>query len=49
MRWSRHGGRGLAAAFIAAAGAPLFATPAAAAPLTPVPELDVNRYVGQWY
>jgi apolipoprotein D and lipocalin family protein len=49
MRRSRHGVRGLAAAFIAAAGALLFATPAAAAPLTPVPELDVNRYVGQWY
>lgn len=27
----------------------MFASPAAAAPLTPVPELDLNRYVGQWY
>ncbi|UYP19103.1 lipocalin family protein [Rhodococcus sp. Z13] len=41
--------RGLAAVAIAAAGALLFAAPASAAPLTPVGELDVNRYVGQWY
>ncbi|MEE2031719.1 lipocalin family protein [Rhodococcus chondri] len=41
--------RGLAAATIAAAGAALFAAPAQAAPLTPVPQLDVNRYVGEWY
>lgn len=49
MRMSRRGVRGLAAATIAAAGALLFAAPASAAPLTPVPELDVNRYVGDWY
>src|SRR5690606_9970038 len=49
MRRSRNGIRGLAAAFIAAAGALMFASPAAAAPLTPVPELDLNRYVGQGY
>lgn len=49
MRKIRNSVRGLAAAFIAAAGAALLAVPAQAAPLTPVPQLDVNRYVGQWY
>ncbi len=49
MRKIRNSVRGLAAAFIAAAGAFAFAAPAQAAPLTPVPQLDVNRYVGQWY
>lgn len=41
--------RGLAAAVLAAAGAALMAAPAQAAPLTPVAELDVNRYMGTWY
>ncbi|CDZ90026.1 lipocalin family protein [Rhodococcus ruber] len=41
--------RGLAAAALAAAGAALTAAPAQAAPLTPVAELDVNRYMGTWY
>ena len=41
--------RGLAAAVLAAAGAALVAAPAQAAPLTPVAELDVNRYMGTWY
>lgn len=41
--------RGVAAAALAAAGAALMAAPAQAAPLTPVAELDVNRYMGTWY
>ncbi|MFF0281718.1 lipocalin family protein [Rhodococcus aetherivorans] len=41
--------RGLAAAVLAAAGAALVAAPAQADPLTPVAELDVNRYMGTWY
>jgi len=40
---------GLAAAALAAAGSALVAAPAQAAPLTPVPRLDVTQYVGGWY
>jgi len=40
---------GLAAALLAAAGSTLVAAPAQAAPLRPVPQLDVSRYLGQWY
>lgn len=40
---------GLAATLVAAAGSALVAAPAQAAPLTPVPQLDVTRYVGGWY
>ena len=40
---------GLAATVLAAAGSAVVAAPAQAAPLTPVPQLDVTRYVGGWY
>ncbi len=40
---------GLAAALLAAAGSTLVAAPAQAAPLSPVPQLDVSRYLGDWY
>jgi apolipoprotein D and lipocalin family protein len=40
---------GLVAALLAAAGSTLVAAPAQAAPLSPVPQLDVSRYLGDWY
>lgn len=40
---------GLAASLLAAAGSTLVAAPAQAAPLNPVPQLDVSRYLGGWY
>lgn len=38
-----------AAGLLAVAGAVLGAAPAQAAPLAPVPSLDVQRYMGTWY
>ncbi|MGW0037368.1 lipocalin family protein [Gordonia sp. NPDC003376] len=40
---------GLFTAVLAAAGFAVSAAPAHAGPLTPVPQLDVERYVGTWY